>query len=258
MSLITNKYFICAIIGFFLKLYDDLDELYFYKNKRVMECIKTFYTILNCYYLFIVSTNRYDILWILFFWGFLPLIDWYAFTGTPYFFSLVVLISITCLCLIFCNGYTYSLSYLILVFSLYCICSPITEIFCWEFNGPIFELLKTLNIIDDKKLNIFSGLSKTEIEVSKVKIFTRIRSTTFLTIVIGILYYFIKNTNNIELQELLSSVIQFSIFNISYFILSIINQCYVVYFNNSFIEIHKKMNKEEEVKEEKVKEEKVN
>jgi uncharacterized membrane protein (DUF106 family) len=114
-----------------------------------------------------------------------------------------------------------------------------------------------LNIIDDKKLNIFSGLSKTEIEVSKVKIFTRIRSTTFLTIVIGILYYFIKNTNNIELQELLSSVIQFSIFNISYFILSIINQCYVVYFNNSFIEIHKKMNKEEKVKEEKVKEEKV-
>ena len=256
MYLLKNKYFISAVIGFFLKLYDDLDELFFYKNERVMECIKTFYTIINCYYLLYLSNNKYDILWFLFFWGFLPLVDWYAFTGTPYFFSLVLLISLTCLCLIFFNGYSYRISYFVFVFLLYCICSPISEIYCWEFNGPVFELFKKLNIIDDKKPNIFSGLSKTEIEVSKTKIFTRIRSIIFLIIIIGILYYFINNTNDIEIKELLSSVIQFSIFNISYFILSIINQCYIVYFDNTFIEIHKKINKEEKNAEEKNAEEK--
>lgn len=251
MSLITNKYFVCAIMGFMVKLYDDLDELFFYKNKIVMECVKSFFIIITCYYLFVVSTNKYDILWVLFLCGFVPLFDLYAFTGEPYFFSVTLLFTLTCLYLIFFNGYTYNLSYFVLSFFIYSICSPITEIFCFDLNGPIFELLKILNIIDDKKINNFSGLSKTELEVSEKKIFIRIRSIIFLTIVIGILYYFIQNTNNIELQELFLSAIQYSIFNIFNLLLSVIHQCYVVYFNNSFIEIHKKINKEdEEIKDE--------
>lgn len=249
MFIFQNKYFICMVLGFILKMYDDLDELFFYKNEIIMECIKTLYTIITCYYILCISNNKYDILWVLFFCGFLSLVDWYAFTGTPYFFSLVVLVSLMCLCSIFLNSYTYNIGYFTLAFILYCICSPITEIYCWEFNGPLFELLKKTSIIGDKKENIFSKLSKTEIEVSKTKLATRIISCVFLTIVIGILYYIINNTNNIELQNLLSSVIQFSLFNIAYLLLSIAHQCYVVYFDNSYIELHKKINKEE-IKEE--------
>lgn len=255
MFLFQNKYFICMVMGFILKLYDDLDELFFYKNERVMECIKTLYTILTTYYILGISYNNYDILWVLYFWGFLPLFDWYAFTGTPYFFSLVVLVSLMCLCSIFFNSYTYNISYFTLAIILYCICSPITEIYCWEFNGPLFELLKKFNIIGDKKDIIFSKLTKTEIEVSKTKIVTRISSSIYLTIIIGILYYIINNTNNIELQNLLSSVIQFSLFNMAYLILSITHQSYVVYFDNSYIETHKKINKEDDLKkEDKIKE----
>ena len=251
MCLVKNKYIICALLGFFLKLFDDLDELFFYKNERVIECVKTTFIIVSCYYLFVAATNKYDILWLLFSCGFLPLIDWYAYTGVPFFFSLVILIPLICLLNIFLNCYTFKIKYIILSFILYCICSPITEICCWEFNGPIFELFKKNNIIDDKKVNIFSGLSKTEIEVSKKKIYTRITSIIFLSIVIVILNYFIKNSNNTEIQDLLLSVIQLCIFNISYFVLSLIHQCYVVYFDNSFIELHKKINNEDEKEQQK-------
>jgi hypothetical protein len=98
-----NNYYFVAILGIFLKLYDDLDELFFFSNQRIMECIKTIFIIISCYFLFTTS-NKYSILWYLFFWGFLPLVDWYAFTSSPYFFSLVLLMSSLCIFQIFFNG----------------------------------------------------------------------------------------------------------------------------------------------------------
>jgi hypothetical protein len=187
-----------------------------------------------------VSTNKYDILWLLFFCGFLPLFDWYAFTGNPYFFSLVGLIPLTCVSLIVARGYTYNLKHAVLAWLLYCICSPITEFFCWDFNGPFCDLFKMVNLTPNLKS---PELSKTEIEVSKTKICTRLKSIIFLSIMIGGLYY--AQTAYVDMQDLLQSVIQFCIFNMAYLVLSVMNQIYVVYFDNTIITLHKKLNNED-------------
>ena len=86
------KFIMAGMLGFFLKFYDDLDELYLCKNQKVLELVKQFYSIIICYYIFIISTNIYDLLWVMFFWNFLPIIDWNSYIEFPPSFSLVIFI----------------------------------------------------------------------------------------------------------------------------------------------------------------------
>jgi hypothetical protein len=229
------------LIGFTLKMYDDLDELYLCKDKRIMECVKTLHTVLIFYFLFKVATNKYDYLWLLFFWLLLPLVDWYAYSD-PYYVSLVLFIPLITLILILANKYTYSITRLGLVFLLYCIYTPVTETYCFDLNGPLYELLKKYRILDRSS---FNNLSKTDLEVSHVKMYTRIKTVTYYVIMLGILYYAMKKIHNVEMKDLLSSCSQLCALFISYLILSICNQTYVLYFNPSLIDLHRKINNEE-------------
>lgn len=236
-------FFFLGMVG---KLYDDLTELYLVENKRIIETIKTVWTLLIFYYIIYYTDNKYDILWILFIWTFLPLVDWIAFTEDPYFFSLVVSITTVGISTLVARNYLTDLkfNYLIPCFILYCICAPITEIFCYEFNGPIHEIFKSLHILPDGKSFKISDIPDCDLEVSFTKLITRIISFLFLCVMIGIMYYMKVTTVDQELSEVLSSGILFALSNNGYFVLSIINQYYSIYFNP---EIMKRHTKKEEV-----------
>ena len=58
-----------------------------------------------------------------------------------------------------------NIKYFLIAFILYCICAPITEFFCFDFNGPLN------NLFNKCKTN---NLTKKEQEVSRKKLKTRI------------------------------------------------------------------------------------
>ena len=111
-----NKYIYCFFIGVIGKIYDDLIDLYLIKNERLLECIKTLWTILIFFFIFFLSSNGYDILFILFGWTFLPLVDWSAYADDPYFFSLMIFITIFGLITIKLKQYSFSYLYNTLYF----------------------------------------------------------------------------------------------------------------------------------------------
>jgi hypothetical protein len=205
-------------------------ELYLIKNERLIECVKTLWTILIFFFIFFIASNAYDILFFLFVWSFLPLIDWEAFTSDPYFFSLVVFITLFGIITIKVKEYKFNLFYLGIAFILYCICSPITEIFMFELNGCVNYICGFLNIIDKKDSYIFCNLSKEELECSYKKLANRCISILFLSFMIILITYLKKNTVNEELKNVYTSAIYLSIINIGYFIISVINQIYKLYF----------------------------
>ena len=49
------KYAFLLLLGFIVKLYDDLDELYLIKNGRLVECAKSFFTALTCFFLWLFA-----------------------------------------------------------------------------------------------------------------------------------------------------------------------------------------------------------
>jgi len=233
------SFFFLGMIG---KLYDDLTELYLVENKRLIETIKTVWTLLIFYFITQYADNKYDILWILFIWTFLPLVDWAAFTKDPYLFSLVIAITIVGISTLILKDYVHNLNttYIVLAFILYCICVPITEIFCYEFNGPIHELFKSLGILPDGKSFKMLDIPDCDLEVSFTKLITRIVSFVFLCSIIGIIYYIQQFSISEELHQVLSSVILLSLSNNGYFLLSIINQYYSIYFNPEIMRRHSK------------------
>ena len=54
--------------------------------------------------------------------------------------------------------------------------------------------------------------------------------SVFLTFMILIMFYLKKNTENIELNNIYTSVIYLSVVNIGYFLISVFNQSYKLYF----------------------------
>ena len=237
-----SKYFYSFfLIGGIGKIYDDLDELYLVKNERIMETIKTGWTLIIFYYMYTYSKNKYDIFWILFVWTFLPLGDWGAYTQDPYFFSLVVSITGVGISILFSRNYLSDLKiiYLIPCFLLYCICAPITEIFCFELNGPIHDLFKFFGILPNENTFKLANISTEELEVSLTKLLTRITSFIFLWIMI-LGMTFLKFFSNEEFSNILDSAILLSLTNNGYFLISIINQIYVLYFNEEVLKKHKK------------------
>jgi hypothetical protein len=232
---ISKYIYVFVCFGMIGKLYDDITELYLIENKRVIETIKTFWTILIFYFIAYYADNKYDIFFMMFVWTFLPLVDWNAYTEDPYFFSLVI--AITTIGIITLIGRHYlsnlKLIYIIPCFILYCICSPITEILCFDFNGPFRDILIYLNILP-KSHNIINS----DLEVSLTKLITRIVSFVFLCIMIAIMYYIKITTEDLELSQLLSSGILLSLGNNGYFLLSIINQYYSIYINPDIMKMH--------------------
>ena len=108
-------YIYVALLGVILKIYDDVTDLYLLKNARVLECIKTLWTVLWFSCVFYISSNGYDVLWMLFFVNFLSLADWDAYTSDPYFFSLVFFNWIFCLITIYVKKYSFNYNFLILI-----------------------------------------------------------------------------------------------------------------------------------------------
>ena len=245
ISKYVYSFFFLGMIG---KLYDDLTELYLVDNQRLIETIKTAWTLLIFYFIAYYSDNKYDILWILFVWTFLPLVDWVAYTEDPYFFSLTLSITAVGISTLVSRNYLTDLKlmYLIPCFILYCICAPITEFFCFEFNGPIHDIFKTLNILPDTKQ---TGISDGELEVSFTKLITRIISFVFLFAMILIMYYTKQVIHDEELSQVLSSAMLLSACNNGYFLLSIINQYYSIYVNPEIMKKHHKKDKIEEINE---------
>jgi hypothetical protein len=236
-------------LGMFGKFYDDLTELYLIKNEKLIETTKTCWTLLIFYFMIYYAKNKYDILWMMFVWTFLPLVDWIAFTEDPYLFSLVIFITAVGMLLLTSRNYLSNLkwNYLIPCFILYCICAPITEIFCFKFNGPLNDICKTLNLQPDIKIFKNLDLSDAELEVSFTKLITRIISIIFLLSVSAIAYYFMITTVDEELSQLLSSVILLAVCNSGYFVLSVINQYYSIYINPEVMKKHHKQEKTHDV-----------
>ena len=229
-----NNYIIMVLFGAIGKIYDDLVELYMIKNDRLIETIKTFWTILIFYFIFNVSSNGYDILFILFIWTFLPLVDWAAFTEDPYFFSLTLFITIIGITTIILKKFTFNYLYLPITFFLYCICTPITEMFMFEINGIIPYLLSCFKLVKNESIKL-SDISIKDLEVSHKKLITRIISVLFLSSMIMLMFFLRKLTTITELDNVYKSVIYLSIVNLSYFFVSVINQINVLYFNKDIL-----------------------
>lgn len=230
-----SKYSYCFIMGFILKLYDDIVELYLVDNKRIIETIKTVFTILTFYFIVYYADNKYDILWLVFFGSFLPIVDWVAYTEDPYFFSMTLLFPPIAIATMISKNYLTNINFMYLIpsFILYCVCSPVTEILCFDFNGPLRDIFKAIGILPDNP-----DVSYGDLEVSFKKLITRIVSFVFLWIMILIMGYVKRNTDDQELSQMLSSVILFSLFNNGYFLLSIINQYYSIYINPEIMKKH--------------------
>lgn len=239
ISKYVYSFFVLGMVG---KLYDDTTELYLMKNKRIIETMKTIWTLLIFYFIAYYVDNKYDILFMLFIWTFLPLVDWDAFTEDPYLFSLVLSISTIGILTLITRNYLSNLKliYLIPWFILCCICSPITEILCFDFNGPIHDILKTFHILPDITYLKDVIMVDSDLEVSFTKLITRIVSVVFLSVMILIMYYIKTITNDLELSQALSSVILLSLCNSGYFLLSIINQYYSIYINPEIKKMHHK------------------
>ena len=213
--MLVSKYvysFFC--LGMVGKFYDDMTELYLIdckKHEKIIETLKTVWTLLIFYFIAHYADNKYDILWMMFVWTFLPLVD-------------------------ICKNYLSNANFMYLIpcFIIYCICSPITEILCFDFNGPLRNLFKTIGVLPDK------NMSHCDLEVSVTKLITRIVSFTFLSFMILIMSYVKQITDDQELSQMLSSAILLSLCNNGYFLLSIINQYYSIYINPEIMKRHQK------------------
>lgn len=227
-------------IGFVGKLYDDLTDLFFVKHERLLETIKTVWTYMILYFMFFMTKNQYDIFSMMFVWTFLPLLDWHAYTNDPYFFSLILMITGLGTGILLTRKYLLDFhpGYFLLAFLLYCICSPLTEWFDFELNGPIYNILQDIGVLPEGKGYIFSDAKSGELEVSQKKLITRCVSFSFLTIVITVLSIIKYFSTNDHLQSVLTSVIYQSLSNNGYFLLSILLQIYVLYFNKDLLNKH--------------------
>jgi len=236
-----NKYVICAMMGALIKIYDDLHELFFYKNKKVMELIKITIIFIYGYYLFVLQSNIYDILWVLYSWAFIPIVfDWKAYMAESYFFGSTICISLLCFLIIF-KSYTISIYYVFLSLILYLICTPFLENTLSSYNGPLIEFMKKINLFKNKSSII--QLTKTEREVSFKKLIIRIINL-FISIFIVVLLTKYKSIFGSKYKNLILSGVQLSCMWIGYFTISILDQSYVLYVDPSIIELHKRKNNE--------------
>ena len=255
-----NNYIIMVMLWAIGKIYDDVVELYMIKNERLIETIKTFWNILIFYFIFNVASNGYDILFILFVWTFLPLVDWDAFTEHPYFFSLTIFITLFGITTIIIKQFTFNYLYFAIAFFLYCICSPITEIFMFEINGIIPYILSFFKLVKNESIKL-TDISSKDLEVSHKKLTTRIISVLFLSSMIMLMFFLRKLTTINELDNVYKSVIYLSIINLSYFFVSVINQINVLYFNQDILnklEVNEGKINEDKINEDKTNEDKIN
>lgn len=247
----TFKYGWMFFIGFMLKLYDDLDELYMIKNPRLMSCLQTSFTIMMCYWLFVIASTKYEIvMFTICYMG--TLYDWEAFTSDPFVFStfLIVFLGLTLL-LLFCRGHTFGIGELFMYIMIYTlVCLPVFEVFLFKYNGFLYEVGKYFHIFgptktygDDDKYLTLINLSETEYEVSNYKLLSR-----SLNILVYVFWMYVlhkcmtssKTNINHALQSLIYMIMMF----LGYMILSVVNQANVLYFHPEVVEMHKKNNNE--------------
>lgn len=268
----SSESFKCAwmyLIGFVLKLYDDLDDLYMIKNERLMYCLQTILTIMLCYWLFVAAETKYELQIILV--GTLSaLFDWKEWTRDPYFFSITIVMTVACVYQLMRNIYQehgiptmnhtmmewlcwiHSMGYNVIILMMsvfiFTLIQAIPEAFCVEFNGIFYEMAKLCRLVpqDTDGLTLLT-MTKTEREVSTYKLSCRLFHVMYLLVCLCILFYCRYLLYNTSLYPVVKTLSYINIMMMGYFSLSVLNQLYVLYVRSDIIELHKKNNMDDEV-----------
>ncbi len=230
------------LMGAVFKIYDDLTELYLIKNQRLLEGVKVTLTTLILLYMGFLIQNQYDLHWLIFMWIALPLADWDALTADPYFSSIILLAATLSGVLFVTKEYykVFHLGHFALAFFLYILAIPPTEFFNIELNGAIHYLLKKLKILPEGSGYFISNKSKEELEVSEFKFINRGINILACLFLMGILYLLSNYIKTSDYSQIFTSAIYFSLFNIGYYAISMVNQVYVLYFNKDILKLHRK------------------
>jgi hypothetical protein len=231
------------ILGFVIKFYDDLEDLFESKNERLVETVKTLMMVMTCYYLLILAETQYELYWVLYVVS-LCLVDWHAYVGSSYFLSANIVVVIICIYVFITKGFTFNFGYFLLAFLLFSLCIPCVETLCCGINGPLHEICKFFGMAPDEPIFQFKTLSKTDLEVSFYKMKIRIASLIHLTLawlIISFLRSKYNFSNNIN-QILTAGMCICAVFH-GYFLCSSMAQIYAVYFdNNRIINYHNAKN----------------
>ena len=251
-----SESFKCAwifLIGIVLKLYDDLVDLYMVDSHcRFMSCIQTGFSMILCYWLFVIADTIYEIQFILLN-TLACILDWDGFASDPYFFSITLIFTIVCIIQLTYKFYdrheihNIGFNVFVMVFVL-CLFSlqSLPEALCIEFNGFFCDFFKVCGFVPQytDKFALVT-LSKTEREVSTYKIKCRIFHVLYLVIFLCGLYYMRYMLSSFPLlHAALSCLIYSNILMIGYNSLSVFNQVNVLYFHPEVVEMHKTNNNE--------------
>lgn len=237
------KYIFWFLFGFILKLYDDLDDLYLFKHERIMACLRTLLVIWTCYWIFVLSESKYDLMLSMLMISFF-LFDWEAYTLDPFFFSSSMIFPVIILGLFVIRGYSiYPFEELMtyIVFFTF-LCTPLCEFFLIKFNGGIFEWMKPfIHFGHFSEEGWWSFLEKTnaELEVSMYKIGCRILGFIYaFTCIYVIQYYLMRYATHDTTKSMFQSLIYINMMWIGYYVLSISNQFNVLYFRPDILAQH--------------------
>jgi hypothetical protein len=252
------------LIGFVLKLYDDLDDLYMIKNERFMSCLQTLLTLLLCYWLFVLAKNKYEVQIILA--GTLSaLFDWKEWTSDPYFFSVTVVMTVVAVAQLIHTIYQehgipsmnhtllewvnwiHAIGYRVIVLMMcvfgFTLIQTIPEAFCVEFNGVFYEMAKWLHWVPPHTDGMtLVTLTKTEREVSVYKLTCRAFHVLYLLVCLCIWSYLRYLCYHTSLYPIFTALSYINLMMMGYFSLSVCNQLYVLYLRPDIIEVHDKKN----------------
>jgi hypothetical protein len=232
---------IMGLWGFFMKLYDDLDELYLCKNQRILAVLQTIQTLLLCFWCFVVANTKFDILVTVFFLGTF-LLDWESFASDAYFFSIICLFPIVTIGILLVHTCSFTIKEYVLSFLLWCLSIPLPEFFCIKYNGFVTQISQFLGISPPSDGITIFKITETELEVSFYKLKIRIMSLFYLIACLCLLFYVKSYYSDRIWTQMISALIAFNSFFMVYICCSIFNQANVLYFHPEIVEIHKAKN----------------
>ena len=242
---LVYKMVVLGMWGFFVKMYDDLDDLYLFNNQRIMMVLQTLQTIIMSYWLFVVASTKFDHWIVIVFLGIFVL-DWEAYTGNAYFFSATFGFLILSIGILIVNRCFFTMKELLWFFALLFLAMPWTEVICIKVNGIAADIGKYFHLFppNNDKLT-FIQLSETDLEVSFHKLKTRITSLFYMSTALCILFYLKSYSKNDRMWvHLLSALIVLNTCHLAYTTCSIFNQANVLYFHPEIIELHKEKNQD--------------
>jgi hypothetical protein len=240
-SLTVAKCAYLLFVGFMVKLYDDLDELYCCTSKRIMACIQTASIIMFSYWIFIMAENKYDLLLIIMVITGM-LLDYDAYMRDPFFFSFNLIFPSAILGLFVTKGYSIGILEFVSFFALFVLlCTPFPEWFLMKFNGCIFDWIKPYVHFGDFSEGGWSFFQKTigELEVSFYKFIGRCFCILYSIICIYLIQYFIRQFSDPAWKQMFQSFLYMNVIWIGYCLLSCFNQLHVLYFCPDILKLHR-------------------